>query len=361
MAGKFTKSNVNLELALPTGLSFLDLNGDSYQDIVAVSSGYNNDDLIWHASNRDGTISNSPVLIHGSLAGGGNGFYGADIDNDGDIDLVTAETGDGDVTIWYNNGQGNAWSSAKIADSFGGATKVFIADFAHDTFADVVAVARDQNDLSIWRQTSRGAFTKLTIDSHLSNARVVDCGDVNGDGLIDLVAGGTGGLYWYRNNAGGANWSKTAITEGQQPHDVKLADLDNDGDLDVIFAADDGVYCRLNTGYWFSGYKIADFSVAQVAVADIDRDGDIDLVFGNHGSNASLYWYSNNGDGIPNLGYGPTFTAYLIDSLGLNSITAVATGDADNDGFVDISIGTDGEDDIYWYRNELRLTSPAVV
>ncbi|WP_017294520.1 FG-GAP-like repeat-containing protein [Geminocystis herdmanii] len=359
MSIRFNKATVNTNVATPTGIMFLDLNNDNLQDIVAVSSGFGGDDLIWHRSNSDGTVSTSPTLIRGGLGGGRNAFYGADIDRDGDIDLVSAETGDNNITIWYNNGQGTSWSGNKIADSFGGATKVFIADFATDGFPDIVAVARDANDLAIWRQTSGGSFSKLDIDGSLSNASAVYGGDLNGDNMLDVVAGGSGGLYWYRNNGSGNSWTKSTISNSHQPQDIKLADIDNDGDLDVIIAADNGVYYWINKGNGsFTGAtQVVNFKVAQIAVADLDRDGDNDLIFGNNASNASLFWYSNNGNGIPNLDFGPTFTPFTIDSSGLNTITAVGVGDANNDGFIDIAIGTDGEDDIYWYRNELRRAS----
>lgn len=346
MAIKFTKLNVNLNLADPTGLSFLDLNGDLHQDIVAISSGYENDDLIWHASNGNGTIGTAPALINGELRGGRNGFYGADMDRDGDIDLVTAEAGDDDITIWYNSNGGANWSGVKLADNFKGATKIFIADYATDGYPDIVAVARDENDLEIWRQTASGVFAKTSVDLGLSNASAVYGGDINNDGRMDIVAGGSSGIYWYWNRGDGTSWGKSTISSVLQAEDIRVADLDNDGWEDVVIAASTGVYIWLNYG---ALYSIANFPVAQVAVADIDNDGDKDLVFGNNSQNATLYWYSNNGAG--------GFTPYVIDNSGWNYITAVATGDADNDGFVDISIGASGDDDIYWYRNELRRIS----
>ncbi|MBE0658432.1 MAG: VCBS repeat-containing protein [Bryobacteraceae bacterium] len=57
-------------------------------------------------------------------------------------------------------------------------------------------------------------------------------GDLNGDGKIDLIAGGraNGGLVWYRN----PDWAKTQITEGSFGTDAEAADIDGDGDLDVV-------------------------------------------------------------------------------------------------------------------------------
>ncbi|BAQ65142.1 FG-GAP-like repeat-containing protein [Geminocystis sp. NIES-3709] len=354
MTIKFTKATVNSNLANPTGIMFLDLNKDNLPDIVAVSSGFNEDDLVWHRSNSNSTINTSHTLINGELGGGRNGFYGADIDRDGDIDLVSAENDDDDVTIWYNtNGQGTSWSGSKISDAFQGATDLYIGDFGTDGWVDIIGASEDDDDVSIWRQTSGGSFAgELTIDGGLGEARAIDGGDINRDGRLDVVAGGEEGLFWYRNDGSGTSWTGYNISgSSYQPQDLKVADIDRDNDLDVIVAADNGVYYWKNNGSGsFSGAtQVANFKVAQIAVADIDRDGDNDLIFGNYSSNASIYWYSNNGSG--------GFTPYTIDSSGLNNINAVGVGDANNDGFIDIGIGTDGEDDIYWYRNELRKIS----
>ncbi|WP_330204338.1 FG-GAP-like repeat-containing protein [Cyanobacterium sp. DS4] len=354
MSIRFTEATVDTTFDTPTGIMFLDLNNDFLQDLVAVSSGFGGDDLVWHRSNSNGTINTSSTLIHGELGGGRNGFYGADMDRDGDIDIVTAENGSDNVVIWYNtNGQGTSWSNRKLADSFNGATDLYIADFGTDGWVDIVGASEDDDDVSIWRQTSGGSFAgELKIDGGLSEARAIDGGDLNGDGRRDVVAGGEEGLFWYRNNGSGTSWTQYNIVgSSYQPQDLKVADIDRDNDLDIIIAADNGVYYWRNLGSGsFSGpLQIATFKVAQLAVADIDRDGDNDLIFGNNSSNASLYWYSNNGSG--------GFERYNIDSIGLNNITAVGVGDANNDGFMDIAIGTDGEDDIYWYRNELRKIS----
>ncbi|AFZ52752.1 FG-GAP-like repeat-containing protein [Cyanobacterium aponinum] len=351
MSIRFNEATLNTNVATPTGIMFLDLNNDFLQDIVAVSSGFGGDDLIWHKSNSNGTQSTSPTLIYGELTGGRNGFYGADMDRDGDIDLVTAENNDDDVTIWYNtNGQGTSWSGRKISDNFEGATDLYIADFGSDGWVDIIGASEDEDDVSIWRQTSNGSFANESrIDNSLGEARAIYGGDLNGDGRRDVVAGGEEGLFWYRNNENGTNWTQLSIVgSSYQPQDLKLADIDNDNDLDIIIAADNGVYYwRNNSNGTFSGpTQVVNFKVAQIAVADLDRDGDNDLIFGSNSSNASLYWYSNNGSG--------GFASFTIDSSGLNNITAVGVGDLDNDGFTDIAIGTDGEDDLFRYRNELR-------
>lgn len=349
----FRKGTVNSNFATPTGITAADLDQDGDVEIIAVSSGYGDDDLIWHKNNGNSTINTTKVDVTGGLGGDRNAVYAADIDQDGDIDLVTAENGDDDVTIFYNtNGRGTSWSSNRIADSARGATKIFVGNFGTDGFPDIAVVTEDDDDVRIWRQTSRGNFSSITLDGSLNEARAIFGADFDRDGDLDVVAAGDNELFWYRNNGGGNSWTAISISTSYNVWDVVAADIDQDGDQDIIIAADNGVrYWRNNGSGSFSGLTtVVSFRVYQLDAEDIDQDGDIDLVFGEGNSDSGdvLYWYSNNGNG--------SFTAYTIDT-GLDGITAVYAGDINNDGFPDVLAGTEGEDDIYWYRNELRKVS----
>lgn len=346
MSVDFTRFTVNSDIRDATGISFLDLNGDKLQDITAVSSGWDTDQVLWHRSNEGGSISTTASHV-GNVTGSRNALYGADMDRDGDIDIVAAETSGDDIDLFYNtNGIGTSWSVLKVADGFDGATKVYLADYATDGYPDIVAVCNNEDDVAIWRQTSKGVFAKTSIDLGLMNAAAVYGGDINRDGKPDVIAGGSQGVFWYQNLDNGSTWAKYGITSSLQPEDIKLADLNGDGWLDAAIATATGIYTWMNGG---TISTVASLNAQQVAIADIDHDGDNDLVFGSYSAGATLYWYSNNGKG--------SFESKQIDNIGLNNIKAVATGDADNDGFADIAISTFGEDDIYWYRNNLRKIS----
>lgn len=357
MTVSFTKTTVNSDFSLPTGVTAADLDKDGDVEIIAVSSGYDGDDLIWHKNNGSSSISTTKSEVTGSLSGSRNAVYAADVDKDGDNDLVTAENADDDVTIFYNtNGQGTSWTSDKIADGAEGATKLFVGDFGTDGYPDIVAVTEDEDDLIVWRQTSKGSFSSITVDGSLNEARAVFGANFDTDSDLDLVAAGDNELTWYRNNGSGNSWTATTLSTSYAVWDVVAADIDKDGDNDIIIAAENGVYYWKNNGSGsFSGpTTVASFRVYQLDAEDIDQDGDIDLVFGEGNSDSGdvLYWYANNGSG--------SFTSYSINT-GLDGITAVYAGDINSDGFPDIAAATEGEDDIYWYKNELRKASITAV
>jgi hypothetical protein len=233
MGISFSKYTINTSFNTPTGIIFSDLDKDSLPDLVAISSGFSGDDLIWHQSfSGNNGISTIANLVDGELKGTHNALVSADLDKDGDVDLITAENEDDDVVIWYNGGQGTTWTSKKISDDFGGATKLFIADFGGDGWLDIVGVSEDDDDVSIWRQTGQNTFAgELVLDGNFNEARAVDGGDFNRDGRPDVVAGGQAGLFWYRNTSNGTGWAKNVIDMTYQPQDIKVADIDKDNRL----------------------------------------------------------------------------------------------------------------------------------
>ncbi|MFM7577360.1 MAG: hypothetical protein ACKO5Q_10545, partial [Microcystaceae cyanobacterium] len=102
---------------------------DKLSDLVAVSSGFDGDDLLWHKNTGSG-FDTKAKTVYGDLTGGRNAFYGADMDKDGDIDLVSAESGTDDIKIWYNLEKGTQWTATNdknlnLNGDFNGATKLF--------------------------------------------------------------------------------------------------------------------------------------------------------------------------------------------------------------------------------------------
>uniref|UniRef100_UPI0034DFE3F9 FG-GAP-like repeat-containing protein n=1 Tax=Candidatus Thiodubiliella endoseptemdiera TaxID=2738886 RepID=UPI0034DFE3F9 len=253
----------------------------------------------------------------------------ADIDGDGDLDLVVGELY-GTLKYYQNTGTtSNPAYEAKTGGSnpFNGINagyfpKPTLADIDGDGDLDLV-VGENYGTLKYYQNTgttSNPAYEAKTGDDNPFNG--IDAGyssspilaDIDGDGDLDLVMGESDGtLKYYQNTGTTSNPAYEAKTGDDNPFngiDVgysskpTLADIDGDGDLDLVVGKDDGTlkYYQ-NTGTTsnpayeaktggdnpFDGIDVGDYSAP--VLADIDGDGDLDLVVG--GQNGTLKYYYN--------------------------------------------------------------------
>ncbi len=212
-----------------------------------------------------------------------------DMDGDGDLDLfgVTNYRGSGDPEnerneVYRNDGglrftpiEAGALSTAPCGQ---GATDT---DFDGDGDIDVLAANRE-GPVNILRNDGRGSFTlvapeKLGILHRAEDGITV--ADVDGDGDLDLLLAGNDHGHLYLQSADGS------FSLGQSFRDTHgymggFADLDLDGDPDLIFAGDDRVYLNDGKGSFARGPEVPGSGLDDprgIAFADIDLDGDPDF------------------------------------------------------------------------------------
>jgi len=183
----------------------------------------------------------------------------------------------------------------------------------------------------------------------------VDSGDLDGDGDLDVVASGCGGLYWFENLDGlGSLGQAQPVAACQATPYVAVSDLDLDGDPDLVsFSAFDGVRWYDNqSGSFGPGLWIgpATVGVTDVAAGDLDSDGDPDLLCTWEGLDA-VAWFENDGQG----GFGPeqpvTAPALYSRPWGVDA------GDLDGDGDLDVLLALRGDDRAVWFENLAGLGS----
>ena len=213
------------------------------------------------------------------------------------------------------------------------------ADVDGDGDTDVLACFYLSNEIT-WFRNNNGlgtSWTRIRIGG-ASGARNVRTADMNGDGTLDLVATSVldRAVAWYRGTGGGNFAARQVIsTQNSEYRGLHLADVDQDGDLDVFTTSEANNrvdwYENLGGGSFSSSYIITNSMTGanHVNSADMDGDGVLDILASAPGNNR-VVWYENEFD--PNT-LGTNYCTAAFHSLGIQArMSAVGSNVvADND------------------------------
>jgi len=329
-----------------------DVDGDGDMDVLGASSTL--DDIIWW-ENTDGTgTAFAKHTVDGDFDGAWS-VYAADVDGDGDIDVLGAGVY-GDAISWWENmgGTGTAWTEHIVDEYFEGALSVSAADVDGDGDMDVLGAAVSANNITWWENIdgTGTAFVKHTVDGYFEGASSVYAADVDGDGDMDVLGAGTLAyeITWWENTDGtGTAWIKHNI-EGNYNHasSVYAADMDGDGDMDVLGTASaiDDISWFENTdgtGTAWIKHKVANFTGAwSVYAADMDGDGDMDMLGAAKNAWRINWWENMDGAGTDWTAY------YLVRSFDYPS--SVCAADMDSDGDMDVLGAAYIQNEIRWWE-----------
>ncbi|WP_324679525.1 FG-GAP-like repeat-containing protein [Hymenobacter sp. GOD-10R] len=263
-----------------------------------------------------------------------------DLDGDGDVDLASVSTSRS-VSVRFNNGTGSFSGSTEVAlNPDLSARRVALADLDNDGDLDLLTVGSNSSEkgfLSVRLNNGQGSFTAVPDVSVGDGAQNLAVGDVNGDGYLDVLTANSPsrpGTVSVRLNNGDGTFAPAGgdalVYIANRPFDIKLGDIDQDGDLDMVTSnlGSVTVFRNSGTGSFTTGQQIAIASSpfqysSSLDLGDIDQDGDLDFVAGiGVGSQAT------SAIAAVGLNNGGTFT--LGQQFGVNSFD-ISLGDIDGD------------------------------
>lgn len=352
--GTFGETNLIENL---NGNIFIDFDGNTLPDVMNVSN--------WELSKQQnlgyGNFTEKQLLIHGVNA---RDMNIADIDNDGDMDLVY---NDYSHLSWFEH-QDDGTFNIQMNNIYFGSEKFYdceVADIDKNGRMDVICSydisdSINPGNITWFSQNENGEFTQHEIPAAENAATEIEIGDFDSDGDLDVVGSTIWGLYWFKN-IGNKQFASERIvindvSDNQNPRfNLRLGDINQDGKLEIMLMKP-----KIHGGHTIFWYKQNYFqNILEMELdietsnartffelGDLNNDGLLDIiVISSSGGKNVTFWLENKGDAV--------FEEHLIGEvtgeLIVNSDLLVTDMDSDED--LDIVIGGEQNETITWYEN----------
>jgi hypothetical protein len=352
------KENIGPANVKRVDINFFPPSTDSRSDFwVAGTSGVKimTNALLWALAPPDQFTKVIGGGIADDIGAGSWGVSWGDYDNNGDLDLFVGNQSQNDL-LYQNNGNGTFTKNVSDPVTINN-TSTFTGvwgDYDNDGFEDLFVPNANGNDI-LYRNNGNGTLSQAIDFGDGAFSSGGAWGDYDADGWLDLfVTTYSGTNFLYQNNQNGTfTLSTDPVINGPDFSSYASAwgDYDDDGLLDIYITSFGGANVLLNnngdatftqilTGDIVTGMQ----SSLGATWGDYDNDGDLDLFVANYSAqNNELY--QNNGDG--------TFTT--INNLSVVTDGSYSTSsswvDYDNDGWLDLFVTTDNNENDMLYRN----------
>ena len=283
----------------PSAIAVGDINNDGDLDLVVADSNFGKGNtLSILMGNGNGTflptqtvtVGRDPVAV-----------AIADLNGDGKPDLVVANEEDNTVGVLLGNGNGTFQPMQTYAVGHQ-PSSVAVADLTGNGILDIVVVNTADDTVGVLLGNGNGTFQPMQTYAVGHQPSSVAVADLNGDGIPDIVVANTGSntVGVLLGEGDGTFGSMHSFPVGEQPSSVAVADLTGNGILDIVVAnsGDNTVGVLLGKGdgtfAMQSQYSVGTQPLSLV-VADINDDGKPDIVVSNNNNTVSYLFGSGNG------------------------------------------------------------------
>ncbi len=283
----------------------------------------------------------------------------ADLDGDGDLDIVVSNDSPDKKLIYLNDGKGHFHVSSTFGDPDWNTRYVTVADLNGDKRPDLIVANRSSNPAAprpsfVCLNDGKGVFPSCA-PLATQSATIIVAADLDGDGTIDLFVPHRDGrqnlIFW---NDGSGKFTAAPASVGPAVSQVRAAaagDINGDGIIDLVVGDEkNGMFIYLGAGKRTFEVPVAlgtgSGAPFAVGLADMNRDGKPDIIVGRQEAVGSVFF---------NLGAGrmPKFSDRPWGD-GKGSVYGVAIGDLDGDGWPDIAAARSEAPNGVWFNGPVR-------
>jgi hypothetical protein len=332
-----------------------DVNGDGHLDLVLAKGRH------WplvdrvHLGNGTGNFARAYDL--GTASDRTYSALLADMDGDGDLDVVVSNDRPDPGLVYLNRGDGTYTVGSTWGEAEWSTRQVQVADLNGDGRLDLIAANRSGNRPGgsyICLGVGEGRLQRLCQRFTTESSTSITPADMNGDGLVDLVVphrdGGQGHVYLQQR--GGDSLAFTRVPFGDAAATIRMtvaADLDRDGRLDIVAIDEERgarVYHALANGSYGEALPIGATGGRPyaLAVADMDADGATDVIVGYVRAQPVVLYNTGDGRTFERVPFG--------DAEG--SAYGFAIADLDADGALDIAIARSDARNVVYFGTPAR-------
>jgi hypothetical protein len=319
----------------PWMLVAADLNQDGILDLVTSDL---NGEISVFLGNGDGTFQSERDYVVGSTHDDVVSVAAVDVNGDGKLDLVACITETAQIVVMLGRGDGTFNAPSYYSTNDTNPNGMVVGDFNSDGNLDIAVI--DGGTIRTLLGNGDGSFrAAISSPSSFDSPNVV-AGDFNRDGKLDLVtsAPNNGGISIMLGNGDGTFQPPVTYPAGFGPNGLVAADFNGDGILDIAVTSDmstqvSPISVLLGNGDGtFQPYTQFDAGQGptRIATADLDGDGQLDLMVMNGGifGSTSVSVLYGNGDG--------SFQPQVVFPTTANWV--IVPADFNGDGRVDLAI-----------------------